>query len=82
MAPLPLPRSNTSPLPYHQAPTAYHRVVPRESLPTYGWKSSPSGGLGHGKEDKDIFSEDLNKRLKDAFLNSLCQRPPVGLTEV
>jgi len=29
-----------------------------------------------------VFSEDLNKRLKDAFLNSLCQRPSVGLTEV
>ena len=29
-----------------------------------------------------VYSDDLNSRLKGAFLQELCQRPSVGLTEV
>jgi hypothetical protein len=29
-----------------------------------------------------VYSDDLNSRLKGAFLKELCQRPSAGLTEV
>jgi len=55
--------------------------------PIYGWKvpNSSSSVVNAANTDQvkpDIFSEDLNRRLKKAFLRNLCRRPAVGLTEV
>ena len=51
--------------------------------PLYGWK--PAGASNTTviiSSEGDVFSEDINTRLKKAFLSTLCRRPTVGLTEV
>ena len=52
--------------------------------PVFGWK--PSGTTSNStviiSSEGDVFSEDINNRLKKAFLATLCKRPSVGLTEV
>ena len=52
--------------------------------PVFGWK--PSAATSNStviiSSEGDVFSEDINNRLKKAFLATLCKRPSVGLTEV
>ena len=52
--------------------------------PLYGWKPSVSASNSTViiSSQGDVFSEDINSRLKKAFLATLCKRPNVGLTEV
>jgi len=53
--------------------------------PLYGWKPSASSANYNTviiSSEGDVFAEDINGRLKKAFLTTLCRRPTVGLTEV
>merc|ERR1719431_421284 len=53
--------------------------------PLYGWKQSASSANSNTviiSSEGDVFAEDINSRLKKAFLATLCRRPTVGLTEV
>jgi len=52
--------------------------------PLYGWKPSQAAANSTViiSSQGDVFSEDINTRLKKAFLATLCRRPTVGLTEV
>jgi hypothetical protein len=52
--------------------------------PLYGWKQSSAGSNNNViiSSAGDVFAEDINSRLKKAFLTTLCRRPTVGLTEV
>ena len=72
MAPLSQDKSKTRDRPY--------------PAPLYGWKAptvtASSNSNVIGSPVGDVFSEDLNSRLKKAFLVTLCKRPTVGLTEV
>jgi len=72
MAPLSQDKSKTRDRPY--------------PAPLYGWRApsvtASSNSNVIGSTVGDVFSEDLNSRLKKAFLVTLCKRPTVGLTEV
>ena len=50
----------------------------------YGWKPSTveSNSTTMISSEGDVVSKDINTRLKEAFLTTLCSRPSVGLTEV
>jgi len=52
--------------------------------PLYGWKQSTAASNSTViiSSEGDVFSEDINTRLKKAFLTTLCRRPSAGLTEV
>jgi len=51
--------------------------------PLFGWKQTAASvkAVASGSQ-RDVFSEDITNRLKESFLETLCRRPSVGLTEV
>ena len=40
------------------------------------------GAASSSSMANDIYTDDLGERLKKAFLDELCKRPSIGLTEV
>merc|ERR1712215_173942 len=51
--------------------------------PIFGWKQTfASTKAVASKSQLDVFSDDINRRLKKSFLETICRRPSVGLTEV